>query len=272
MEICIIWAVFITLIGLYQLWESEKDKKKNNQDSWRNSQSQIAQQNRQQVSSPPPPLPPAARPNAISPNKNAYHPTSVPGTRPSIRFADVNDHPIPQNMPKMEDLHDAFTGAALNTYLGLYQCSNCKVYYHADSYTVLREINNGKCVSCQSTSISAVTKAAPSKFGREYKPSVVTLQNYRNYVGQVVTFEGFVYKVEESRRGNDFAVEFEKIGWIGSFKLVFFRDSISSLGGRNFIYSLGGKNIKVRGLIVNDPTFGYEIIVSERGMILEISS
>ena len=265
---CIFGIVIIVVVAIYLQIESENTKKDSDQDISRNNQSQFNQQNRQQLSS----LPPAVRPSAPTPNKNAYHPTSVPGTRPSITFVDVNDHPIAQNMPKMEDLHDAFTGAPLNASLGLYQCSNCKVYYHADSYAVLREINNSKCVSCQSTSISAVTKAAPSKFGREYKPSVVTLQNYRNYVGQVVTFEGFVYKVEESRRGNDFAVEFEKIGWIGSFKLVFFRDSISSLGGRNFIYSLGGKNIKVRGLIVNDPTFGYEIIVSERGMILEISS
>jgi len=269
---CIGWVVFIALIVLYQVYEGEKAKKKSNQDSWRNSQSQNSQQNRQQISSPPPPLPPAARPNAIPPNKNAYHPTSVPGTRPSIRFVDVSDHPIPQNMPKMEDLHDAFTGAPLNANLGLYQCSNCKVYYHADSYAVLKEINNSKCVSCQSTFIAAVTKAAPSKFGRDYKPSVVTLQNYRSYVGQVVTFEGFVYQVAESRRGNDFAVLFENKGWVGSFKLVFFRDSISAMGGRYFINTLGRKKIRVRGLIVNDPTFGYEIIVSEKGMILEISS
>lgn len=265
---CITGIVVIVVVGIYLQITSENADKKKTQEDLTNHQPQNTQQTRQQVYSPPP----AVRPNALPTNKNAYHPTSVPGTRPPIRFVDVNDHPIPQNMPKMEDLHDAFTGAPLNANLGLYQCSNCKVYYHADSYAVLREINNGKCVSCQSTSISAVTKAAPSKFGREYKPSVITLQNYRNYVGQVVTFEGFTHEVRESSRGNDFAVLFENKGWVKSFKLVFFRDSISAMGGRSFINTLGRKNIRIRGLIVNDPTFGYEIIVSERGMILEISS
>ncbi len=168
----------------------------------------------------------------------------------------------------LNGLHDAFTGAPLDTNLGLYQCQSCKVYYHTDSLQVLREANNSQCVACQSTTIIAVV-AGKKTDGQDYTPSVVTLQNYKQHVGSVVTFEGIVHKVNESRRGNDFAVMFENKSWTQGFKLVFFsKGGVRQVGGKPYITGLTGKTIKVRGLLIKHPKFGYEIIISQKSMIL----
>ncbi|KPN91119.1 hypothetical protein AL066_12525 [Pseudomonas nunensis] len=97
----------------------------------------------------------------------------------------------------------------------------------------------------------------------------MTLGNYHQYVGSVVTFEGLVHKVRESSRGNDYAVMFEDKSWVKSFKLVFFRGAVKKIGGSQ-ILGLSGKRVKVRGLIIEHPDFGFEIVVSEKAMILSV--
>lgn len=170
----------------------------------------------------------------------------------------------------LEGLHDAFTGAPLNRNLGLHQCQSCKVYYHTDSLLVLREANNSQCVACPSKNILAVISVNTSTGGRDYTPSVVTLQDYKQHEGSVVTFEGRVHKVRESQRGNDFAVMFEDKSWVSGFKLVFFSGAVLKVGGPSFINSLAGRKVKVRGLVIKHPKFGYEIIVSEKSMIMSV--
>ncbi|MDN2483848.1 hypothetical protein [Vibrio agarivorans] len=56
----------------------------------------------------------------------------------------------PQNLA---ELNDALTGAALDKSLGLYQCQNCFVHYHAESHQALQASNNGQCVACESSTI-----------------------------------------------------------------------------------------------------------------------
>jgi len=168
-------------------------------------------------------------------------------------------------------LHDAFTGAALNPALGLYQCEQCSVYYHFQSFSVLSEENGGGCVACGATSITAVgAGAAERDKGRDFTPDVVTFDNYRSHFERVVTFEGRVRSIKISRRGEDYAVMFENASWCRGFKLVFFRGSVNNAGGPEFIFSLDRRHVRVRGLLVNHPIFGPEIIISERGMILDI--
>jgi len=171
---------------------------------------------------------------------------------------------------ELEGLHDAFTGAPLDKALGLHQCQSCKVYYHTESLQVLREANSSQCVSCQSTDIIAVVAGGRATGGKNYTPNVVTLQSYKQHEGRVVTFEGCVHKVNESRRGNDFAVMFEDKSWVRGFKLVFFRGAVRKVGGKPYISSLQGKTVRVRGLVVKHPKFGYEIIVSEKSMLLSV--
>lgn len=171
----------------------------------------------------------------------------------------------------LQGLHDAFTGAALDPALGLHHCTHCKVHYHAGSVSVLRQENGGRCVACGANSITTVAPANTARSaGRDYRPDSVTLDNYRRHFGRVVTFEGKVRSIKVSRRGEDYAVMFENIPWSRGFKLVFFRGSIDSVGGPQFIFSLDKRHVRVRGLLVDHPIFGPQIIVSERGMILEI--
>ncbi len=206
-------------------------------------------------------------------NTETFRPSSRSRGNSNISFKTTSTPTNTGSVPAeadLEGLHDAFTGAPLDKSLGLHQCQSCKVYYHTESLQILREANNSQCVSCQSTNIIAVIGASKSTGGRDYTPNVVTLQNYKQHEGSVVTFEGRVHKVNESRRGNDFAVMFEDKSWVKGFKLVFFRDGVRKVGGSRYIHSLAGRKVKVRGLVIKHPKFGYEIIVSEKSMILSV--
>ncbi len=209
----------------------------------------------------------------------SYRPTArTSSTRPTIKFSTESNNTCSPKKDStsgittidLSGLHDAFTGAPLDKKLGLHQCQNCKVFYHSESIAVLLEVNSGQCVACQSTQIRAVNIGEAQKSGRDYTPDVITLSNYKNYIGSVVTFEAKVVEVKESRRGSDFAVMFESKSWTQGFKLVFFRSAIRKVGGKPYISSLSGKIVRVRGLVVNHPKFGYEIIVSEKSMILSV--
>jgi hypothetical protein len=169
-------------------------------------------------------------------------------------------------------LHDAFTGARLNPSLGFFQCANCKVYYHAASFAVLREENSSRCVACGAAAVVALTEQqSKTTKGRDYNPDVVTLANFRQHFDRVVTFEGRVHGVKLSRRGMDYAVMLENASWTKGLKLVFFRGAVSAVGGPDFINSLAGRTVRVRGLLINHARFGPEIIISERGMIFGVS-
>jgi hypothetical protein len=210
---------------------------------------------------------------------NVYKPKAGSGNT-SVTFRNT-DQPVPSSTKAapeaapiyadLSGLHDAFTGAPLNPQLGLYRCGKCSVFYHAESYEILKQENSSKCVACSSPSIQSVTeKSARSEHGRDHRPDVVTLSNYKSSVGRVVTFQGVVRDVKASKNGTDYAVMFEQASWTKGFKLIFFRKSIQRVGGASFINSFKGKTITVRGLVVSHPVFGYQIIVSERSMILSI--
>lgn len=169
----------------------------------------------------------------------------------------------------LSGLRDAFTGAPLNPTLGIYKCTNCSVFYHQQSYQVLTEENQGRCISCSSTKIIAVNTKSDTQ-GRNFNPDCVTLSNYHRHAGRVVTFQGYVHNVLVSRRGSDYAVMFENASWVKGFKLVFFRGTINAIGGKKYIMGLKGKTLQVRGLITYHQRYGYEIIISEPSMILDV--
>ena len=201
------------------------------------------------------------------PSSDTYRPSS--SKKSSIRFGTPT--PSPTAPLDLEGLHDAFTGAPLNPALGLYQCTSCQVYYHSESLDVLREANAGRCVACGSSALVARgTQEARTHRGRDYDPNVVTLANYRSHFNRVVTFEGMICELKVSKRGKDYALMFEQASWTKGLKLVFFRRSIPAAGGVTFIQSLSGRRVRVRGLLTNHRFFGPEIIISERGMILDI--
>lgn len=226
----------------------------------------------------PPRIPPQVPPSPPPPTKSGdvYRPRSSRGTKPRIEFqtpgaAAGATRPLPSEQ-SLEGLHDAFTGAPLDRALGLHQCTNCKVYYHSASLEVLNQENASRCVACGSASIVSLTaQKSSSTRGRDFTPDLVTLSNFRSHFDRVVTFEGRVHAVRVSRRGSDYAVMFENASWVRGLKLVFFRGAVRDVGGPDFIKSLEGRTVRVRGLLINDSKFGPEIIISERGMILRIS-
>jgi hypothetical protein len=200
--------------------------------------------------------------------KNTYRPARPAGSS-SIKFGEIGSGSTaaPRDL---KGLHDAFTGEALNEKRGLYQCGACKVFYHTESFDLIRAENGSRCVACQAAAIHPVGAQARPTDGRDYTPSLVTLGNFRSHFGQVVTFEGRVVEVRTSRRGSDFAVMFERKKWAEGFKLVFFRGSIRNSGGPQFILGMKGRTIRVRGLLINHNRWGPEIIINDRSMILSV--
>ncbi|HOW43505.1 MAG TPA: hypothetical protein PLF03_07545 [Candidatus Omnitrophota bacterium] len=172
----------------------------------------------------------------------------------------------------LSGLVDAFTGALLDKSRNIFQCSRCKVFYQEESFKLLQEENSGRCVSCSSThTIGVVIGNRFEVKGKNPEVGVITLSSYRQYEGRVITFEGSVLNVKQSRRGGDYAVMFEDRSWKDGLKMVVFRRDVQRVGGDSFILNLYGKRVKIRGLLIDHHRFGYEIIVAERSMILSIS-
>lgn len=171
----------------------------------------------------------------------------------------------------LSGLRDAVTGTWLDPSRTLYRCGRCEVFYHRESLELVRVENAGCCVACGAASIVLISATrASQESGRNYEAGVTTLADYRSKVGQVVIFEGRCVSVLPSRRGSDFAVMFEDKSWTRGFKMVVLKKATATVGSPSFFFSLMGKRLRVRGLIVNHPRFGYEIIVNDRAMILEV--
>ncbi|MGV8122493.1 MAG: hypothetical protein AB2L14_22270 [Candidatus Xenobiia bacterium LiM19] len=170
----------------------------------------------------------------------------------------------------LKDIQDAFTGSLLDTTKDIYQCKQCKVYYQSLSIQVLREENGNCCVSCSSKEIVPVKSFFTVTRGINIVPAVVTLKSFREHIGRTITFEGYVPRVNVSRDGRSYAVMFEDTSWNYGLKMTVFKGTVRDSGGSRFLKSLQGKTIKIRGLLTNHHTFGYQIVVSHRDMILEI--
>jgi len=263
-----------TGIWIENIFAKQKEKRQSNRRSNQNRDTTYSSRGGSQSSSQPRGTFDSSAPKTQKKASSiyTYRPSSLSNSyRQPIQFSDTglkNQNLQIGESLNIDSLHDAFTGAPLDRSLGLFQCSKCKVYYHKASYEILKEENNSQCISCNSTNIIEISYSG-SRTGFDFKPSEANITNYKKFEGTVATFSGGVVKVLESRRGNDFAVMFENKSWVNGFKLVFFRGTIGSIGGKRYLNSLIGNKIKVRGLVVNHERYGYEIIISEKSMILE---
>jgi hypothetical protein len=205
----------------------------------------------------------------------AYRPTA-PG-KPKIVFQETpsertyfrTDKPTADEVP---DLRDAYSGVRLDPSRPIWQCARCQVCYHGESIELLRRQNDGQCVSCRSREIYPIPgdSAKSSDRSSSFRPDIVTLLDYRNHIGRVVTFEGYVLDIRPSRGGESFAAMFELGPWTESLKLVFLSRYLERAGGQDFISSLLRRNVRVRGLLVRHPIFGYQILVTDQSMIMSI--
>jgi hypothetical protein len=136
---------------------------------------------------------------------------------------------------------------------------------------VLREANASKCMVCGSSELRQHGKTELNSSARNHIPDAITLSNYRNHIGQVVTFTGYVHEVKQSRRGSDYAVMFEAKSWTKGLKMVAFRGGVAKIGGAQTLRAYAGRTITIRGLLIQDKTFGPEIIVDDPAMILKVA-
>lgn len=223
------------------------------------------------VTSTPRRPPPPSSTVRTKPDPNVFRPSSQSrGSRTSaIQFKENAPAAGSPTDLDIKDLVDALTGAPLRLDAGLFQCNRCKVFYQIQSAEVIRTENGGRCVSCLHTELVSVTGRRGQR-GRNADVNIISLENYRQYVGHVITFESRVCTVKCSRRGTDYAVMFENKNWKQGFKMVAFRGAVDRIGGERFVYSLANRTVRVRGLLVLHKVFGYQIIVTDRAMILSI--
>ncbi|MDQ7823359.1 MAG: hypothetical protein RDV48_11230 [Candidatus Eremiobacteraeota bacterium] len=199
----------------------------------------------------------------------AYRPRAGPVPGLVMRNLDDSDTGI-FRQGDLKDVHDAFTGRMIDPAGDVFQCRKCKVHYQALSVQVLRDMNGSRCVSCHSMEIVPISSNGPFSIGAAFVPAVVTLNNYTRYVGQVITFQGYVPRVNVSRDGRSYAVMFQDRSWNNGLKMTVFKGTVRASGGSRFLKGLQGRTIRIRGLLTDHPVFGYEITVSHRSMILEI--
>ena len=77
--------------------------------------------------------------------------------------------------------------------------------------------------------------------------------------------------VFKSRRWTDFAVMFDERSWTDGFKMVVFGPSVELLGGETWLRALEGRRLRVRGLLVKHYRYGYQIVVNDPAMILDVT-
>lgn len=211
------------------------------------------------------PSPSPAKPQS----KETYRP-SLATARSPIKFgANQPGNAQEKNASDLTGINDAFSGRLLDTSQPIYECESCHVFYQGPSVEVLKEANSSKCMVCGSTHISLFGKTKPTARARNHTPELVTLQNYRQHIGRVITFTGFVHEVKVSRRGTDYAVMFERASWSKGLKMVAFRGGAKKIGEAR-IRGFASKTLTIRGLLIIDPTFGPEIIVHEPSMIVDV--
>jgi hypothetical protein len=192
-----------------------------------------------------------------------------------IRFEDIREQTQSgaEQKADIEGVCDAYTGEQLEASKGVWQCPKCKVCYHSDTIEFLKKENGGRCVNyhyCNSTQFVPILGRSTQVKTQNYSPSVVTLQDYHRYIGQVVTFQGYVTRINISRSGKSVALMFENTTWTKGLKVVILRQNIDDAGGRTYLRSLYRKVIRVRGLLEQHPLFGFEIIVTRKSMISEV--
>lgn len=213
---------------------------------------------------------PPPEPRTRKPPTDTYRPSSRSPTKP-INFGTGATQSASSHGGDLRDINDAFTGRRLDLAQLIFECGNCHVFYQEASMAVLREANASKCMACGSSQLRRHGKSDSNAGARNHTPDAITLTNYRDYIGQVVTFSGYVHEVKQSRRGVDYAVMFEAKPWTKGLKMVAFRGGVKNLGGGTKLKSYAGKTLTIRGLLINDRTFGPEIIVDDPAMILGVS-
>lgn len=211
--------------------------------------------------------------NEKGPDEKPPRPPPVPPKpSPPIVFIDETPTGSTRATIDIEDLLDAVTNEPLDAKRGIHQCPSCKLCYHSYSIEFLRQENQGKCINplCKSTQFVPVTVTNLPRSGVSFDPDAVTINNYRQFNGRMVTFEGYVRRIDASKTGSSFAIMFEDTAWTKGLKAVVLAQYISDVGGHGFLRDLRGHRVRVRGLLKEHPLFGPQILITRRSMILEV--
>lgn len=175
-------------------------------------------------------------------------------------------------------LTDFLTGAALAPADGIVRCADCQALYHPDSAALLDERNGGACASCGSFALVRLDDEALRRFRRGAAPSragalvpdLVPIDGYEPMVGRVVTVTGRVLGRLPSRRAGEQALLFMDSTLGVECRLSFVGAAAAGLRGKAFVHGLIGSRLRLRGLLLRHDAQGFQLLVPDPAMVLEV--
>jgi hypothetical protein len=176
-------------------------------------------------------------------------------------------------------LTDFLTGAALDPADGIVRCAQCQALYHPDCAALLAERNGGACASCGSAALARLDDEALRRFRRRGADArrggaivadLVPVDGYEPMLGRVVTVTGQVIGTLPTRRAGEHALLLRDRMLGTECRLSFVGAAASGLRGRAFVHGLIGSQVRLRGLLLRHDAQGFQLLVPDRAMVLEV--
>ncbi|MFM9108825.1 MAG: hypothetical protein ACKOWF_19240 [Chloroflexota bacterium] len=170
-------------------------------------------------------------------------------------------------------VNDPYTLTPLEAGEVVRYCDSCKLGYHASTIDFLLQANDGRCAHCNVPNRwitvelpggkPEIPVPVPAQAPSQPDGAAVTLAKIWDHVDQIVTFEGYVHTVFQSRSTGTWFVKFEQTRTpLEGFRLVIWSRYTSRWTDRGLdIRAYEGKTIRVRGLIRDDPNYGIQMLI-----------
>jgi hypothetical protein len=161
---------------------------------------------------------------------------------------------------------DPLDGTVLEAGQTVVVCRSCGTGYHESSWAFIAKHNHGACCNCKRTSDLSreVLGGAPvvATVPVRKEPGVVLLDDLKGHVGRIILFEGRVLGHQVSQKTGTHFVKFHgDSNPFKGFKLVIFQGNLHKWERLGFDpASYEGATIRVRGLLVDHPSYGLEIL------------
>jgi hypothetical protein len=176
-------------------------------------------------------------------------------------------------------LTDFLTGATLDPAHGVVRCADCRALYHPDCAALLAERNGGACASCGGVSLARVPEAELRRRSRRdavarggaMVADLVPRQGYEAALGRVVTVSGQVLGTLPSRRADERALLFKDRLLGTECRLSFVGAAAAGMRGRAFAHGLIGSQVRLRGLLLRHDAQGFQLLLPDPEMVLEVS-
>jgi hypothetical protein len=195
-----------------------------------------------------------------------------------VGAASQDKRPAGDGADRGADLTDFLTGASIDPSDGVVRCDACRALYHPASAALLDERNGGGCASCGSASLVRLDDEALRRYRRRDAETrsgalvadLVPSDGYDPLVGRVVTVTGRVLGALPSRRAGERALRFQDLALGTECRLSFIGNAATGLRGKAFVNGLIGSRVRLRALLLRHDAHGFQLLVPDPAMVLDV--